>query len=102
MSSLSSKVYISIPVYKDDTRDEKSPPYGKKVCERHVVGVPLQRALWCGAIGERAIVMSNIIRAALLQSVVSVVAIIHHSVCKIALKQKKKWLYEFLAKLKFQ
>lgn len=84
------KVCISIPVHKDDARDEKSNSYGKKVCERHVVRVLLRRALQSGVIREGAIVMSLIIPAALLQGVVSVVPIIHHGVCKIALKQEEK------------
>lgn len=90
MSSVCWKVCISIPIYKDDTRDEKSHSYGKKVRQRHVVRVPLRRALQCGVIGEGDIAMSNTIPAALLQGVVSVVPIIHHSVCKIALKQRGK------------
>lgn len=100
MSTLCWKVCVSIPVYKDDTRDEKSHSGGKEVCERHVVRVPLRRALRCGA--SVSIVMSNIIPAALLQCIVSIIPIIHHSVCEIALKQKEKHKCEFLSKLRIK
>lgn len=90
MTSLCSKVCIPVPVHQDDARDEKSHSYGKKVCQRHVVRVALRRARHCGLIGEGDIVMPNIIPAALLQCVVSVVPIIHHSVCKRALKHTEK------------
>lgn len=90
ISGVCEKVCISIPVHEDDTHDEKSHSDGKKVCQRHIVRVPLRRALQCGVIGQGDVVMSNIILAALLQCVVSVVPIIHHSFCKIALQQKEK------------
>lgn len=103
------KVCISLPVYKDDARDEKSHYYGKKVRERHVVRVPLRRARQCGVIGEGDIVVPIIliIPAALLQCVVSVVSVIHHAVCKIALKTEGEikvwsWICEFLPKLRIK
>lgn len=104
------KVCISLPVYKDDTGDEKGHSYGKKVRERHVVRVPLGRALLCGVIGEGDIVVSIITilpPAALLQCVVSVIPIIHHGVCKIALRTEGEikacsWIYGFLPKLRIK
>lgn len=79
---------LSIPVYKDDARDEKSHSDGEEVGQRHVVRVTLGHAVQCGFIGEGDVVMSDIIPAALLQCVVSVVPVIHHSTCKIALNQE--------------
>lgn len=79
---------VSLPVYKDDARDEKSHSYGKEVGQRHVVIVVIQYAAPRGSIGEGGIVIQP---AALLQCVVSVVPIIHHAVYKIALKQEEKW-----------
>lgn len=78
---------FSLPVYKDDTCDEKSHSYGEEVRQRHFVRVT--RAAQRGFIGEGGIVMSAIIPAALLQCVVGVVPVIHHAVSKIALKREE-------------
>lgn len=82
---------FSLPVYKDDACDEKSHSYGKEVRQRHVVIVMIQYAARRGSIGEGGIGMAPIDPAALLQCVVSIVPIIHHAVCKIALKQEETW-----------
>lgn len=81
---------FSLPVYKDDAGDEEGRSYGKEVRQRHVVIVLIQWAALRRSIGEGGIVMAAIDPAALLQCVVSVVPIIHHAVCKIALKQEEK------------
>lgn len=88
-------VCFSLPVYKDDACDEKSHSYGKEVRQRHVVIVRIQYAAPRGSIGEGGIVKA-IDPAALLQCVVSVVPIIHHAVCKIALKTGGKMKTEFM------
>lgn len=85
----------SVPVDEDDARDEESHPYGEEVGQRHVVRELLPRALQRGVFGEGGIAMSAavvvvVVPAALLQGVVGVIAIIHHSVCKIALGQTQK------------
>lgn len=73
-------VYLSVPVHKDDTCDEESHSYGKEVCERHVVRVVLRRTVQSDSIGHRVILPSEIIPAALMQCVVTVVSIVHHCV----------------------
>lgn len=80
---------FSLPVYKDDACDEKRHSYGKEVRQWHVVMVMIRYAAPHGSIGDGGIVMAAIDPAALLQCVVSVVPIIHHAVCKIALKQEE-------------
>lgn len=70
----------TVPVHKNDAGEEGRHSYGEKVCQRHVVGQVLGHTVRHGPIGQRDIVHPPIIPAALTQGVVTVVAIVHHSI----------------------
>lgn len=83
---------ISVPVHKDDTRDEKRQSNGKEVCERDVVNV-LRHAAWSCSIGHEPILDSHLILTVYTECVVTVIAIVHHRVGEIALRKKERAYY---------